>query len=116
MKFNVRKEGKISIVALSDQVNASNSIELTKILKNEISEGCKFIVLDFSKTTLIDSSGISAILVAQNKISPVEGKILISGCSNSIMKIFILIGFKNVFDFFTTVPEALSSISPEHLK
>ncbi len=88
MDFEIRQDNQtatiLSQVEKLDITNASGlKAELVLLNKN----GVNSIILDLSKTRYCDSSGLSAILIANRLCKDGNGKFILSGLQPNVMKI-----------------------------
>lgn len=76
----------------------------TKTIRSEIDEqyaaaGVRDIILDFSKVSFVDSSGIAVVMGRYNMVKKMNGNIAICGCSEYMRNILFMSGI------FTIVKE-----------
>lgn len=66
----------------------------------------KNLIIDLSKVTLMDSSGIGLIIGRYRMLTPVGGKVAISGGNNAVRKVVDLSGIKRIIPCFNSAEEA----------
>ena len=95
-----KKEGGNSVLILNEgRIDLTNSHLLKEKLQLFCEEGHKFIALDFSFVTGIDSLGLGALLVFQKKIKECGGELrIINITSDYIRKMFKMIHLYKVID------------------
>lgn len=69
----------------------------------------KYLVLDFSKVTFMDSSGIGMILGRYRKMGEQAGNMAIAGCSKTIRNILNMAGIFSILDYFDSKVEAVAN-------
>lgn len=109
MRMHTTQEGDSRIVAPLEDIDQNTSPGLEKELKSAIAAGCQKIILDFSRVTYIESSGIGAIVRAHRLIKERGGAIVLGGCNESMQKIFKLVNFQRYFKITGSLEEALEA-------
>ncbi|AFH48083.1 Anti-anti-sigma regulatory factor [Ignavibacterium album JCM 16511] len=112
MNFETRKIGDITIFKLNEQrLDTNISVllkgEFTKILK--VDEVKKFII-DLSQVESCDSSGLSAILVANRIISSTGGQIRLASPSEKVLSLIKITQLDRVLTVTNTVEEAIEQL------
>jgi len=75
MNFSVDPQGQIVVVSTEvEKLDASNAPELKAHFLQLNKVGTNYIVLDMSKTKYCDSSGLSAVLIANRLCKDTNGK------------------------------------------
>ena len=92
-------------------INASNAPELKAELvllnKNNINN----IIIDMSKTKYCDSSGLSAILVANRLCKDTSGKFALCGLQDNVQKLIEIAQLDKVLIIAKSESEAIESLS-----
>ena len=105
------------IFSLTDKIYSDVSEQLEQQLFLAIDNGAKYIVLDCTRLDQIDSSGLSAIIVAIKKITKErQGEILSFGQNPSIMTVFELTKLDRFVHNFNDLEEAERFIKVKLLK
>lgn len=112
MDFSVTHENGTAIVQVNvERLNASNAsglkAELVLLNKNSVNN----IVIDMSKTKYCDSSGLSAILVANRLCKDTNGKFVLSGLQENVMKLIQIAQLDKVLNLAASKDEALAQIA-----
>ncbi|MEY5000459.1 MAG: hypothetical protein RLZZ211_495 [Bacteroidota bacterium] len=88
MNFSVDPQGQIVVVSTEvEKLDASNAPELKAHFLQLNKVGTNYIVLDLSKTKYCDSSGLSAVLIANRLCKDTNGKFAITGLQPSVLKL-----------------------------
>ena len=111
MKYSVNKHEKYSLIQLDEE---KLDTILAPVLKTELvtfnAEGVKNIILDLSKVKYVDSSGLSAILVA-NRLSNNDGGIFIlTGVNHHVEKLIKISQLDTVLNVLPTNAEAIDAV------
>lgn len=100
MDYKVEKKDKYVVVSTTaTKLNTSNAPDLKSEFVLITNEGVKNIILDLSSCEYCDSSGLSAILVANRLCEQLEGKFVITGLQpevDSLIKISLLDTILNI--------------------
>ena len=100
-------EPDITVIEIAGRITLgreSSQIEAT-ILK-VLNEGVRKLVVDLSKVTYIDSTGIGIIAYCFGKISQMEAQASVSGATGLVMEVFKLTRLESVIRFFPDVASA----------
>jgi len=111
MKYSVNKHEKYNLIQLDEE---KLDTILAPVLKTELvtfnAEGVKNIILDLSKVKYVDSSGLSAILVA-NRLSNNDGGIFIlTGVNHHVEKLIKISQLDTVLNVLPTNAEAIDAV------
>lgn len=109
MRMHTTREGDSFIVAPLEDIDQNTSPLLEKELKTAIGDGCRKLILDFSRVTYIESSGIGAIVRAHRLMKERGGAIVLGGCNESMQKIFKLVNFQRYFKITGSLNEAMEA-------
>ncbi len=112
MSFQIDKTDKYTIIKLLAEKLDSN---LAPSLKSELvvisTDGAKNIIIDLSDTRYCDSSGLSAILVANRLCKNSQGAFILSGLQDSVKKLISISQLDTILNITTTVDEAKEMLS-----
>ena len=112
MDFTVSQENGTAVVKTNvEKLNASNASELKAELvllnKNSINN----IVIDMSKTKYCDSSGLSAILVANRLCKDTNGKFILCGLMPNVQKLIEIAQLDKVLVLADSEKDALAILA-----
>ena len=117
MKFSVDKQEKYSLISLNEEKLDSS---ISPLLKSEFitmnAEGFRNIILDLSKTVICDSSGLSAILVANRLCSGDEGIFILTGLTEHVSKLVKISQLDSVLTILPTIAEAIDNVFMHELE
>lgn len=107
MSFQIEKTDKYTIIRLEAEKLDSN---LAPALKSELvvlnTDGVKSIVIDLSQTRYCDSSGLSAILVANRLCKNSNGIFVLTGLQEPVKKLISISQLDTILNITATLPEA----------
>ncbi|MFO7524896.1 MAG: STAS domain-containing protein [Ignavibacteriaceae bacterium] len=112
MNFETKKIGDVTVFRLNEKrldTNISGLLkgEFTMLLK---AEGVNKLVIDLSEVESCDSSGLSAILVANRILSSNAGQIRLSAPSEKVYSLIKITQLDRVLPVTLTVDEALEQL------
>lgn len=107
MNFKVEKREKYTSITVSvEKLDGSISPDLKSEFVIANSNGEKNIILDMSATRYCDSSGLSAILVANRLCNSANGSFVICGIQPSVMKLISISQLDTILKITPTFSEA----------
>ncbi|MDX2361795.1 MAG: STAS domain-containing protein [Crocinitomicaceae bacterium] len=112
MDFAVNQDNGTAVVKVNvERLNASNAsglkAELVLLNKSSVNN----IVIDMSNTKYCDSSGLSAILVANRMCKDTNGKFVLCGLMPNVQKLIEIAQLDKVLTIVASEDEAKASIS-----
>ena len=105
MKIAVKKEGDVSIVMASGEIDAVTCGELQEGLDGLINGGGTRIVLDLADVTYISSAGLRVILSTAQKLYG-NGAFAISRTTENVRSILEMVGLASIISICDTLDEA----------
>lgn len=113
MNYELNKVDEVSIFKLNEKrldTNISGLVkgEFTLLLKVE---GVNKLIIDLSAVETCDSSGLSAILVANRIITTNDGKLVLASPSEKVLSLIRVTQLDRVLTICKTTKEALQEIS-----
>jgi anti-sigma B factor antagonist len=97
------------IVALEGEIDLHRSPEVKETLEPLIAKRVPRILLDFSKVTYIDSSGLAAMIETLQRIQSYGGKFAMFGLRDSVRSVFHIARLDQIFSLFPDEAAALAS-------
>ena len=111
MNFETTQEKNQAVVKTKvDKLDASNASELKAELVLLNKNGVNNIVIDLSETRYCDSSGLSAILTANRLCKDTNGKFVLCGLKDNVMKLIQIAQLDKVLSISENQKEALEVI------
>ena len=118
MNFQVIKnENIVTIVTLSDKLTNILASEFRETFEKLINEGDRYFIIDLTHVEYMDSSGLGAIIAANNMLKDNltktgdKGKIVISNINARVKTIFSIFHMEIVLEFFNTREDAIKYLS-----
>lgn len=112
MNFKVVKKPNYSIISSEvDKLNAINSPELKEVIMSENKDNVSHLIIDLSKTSYCNSSGLSAILSANRLCKNSNGKFILTGLQPNVRKMIEIAQLHRVFTITESLVQAEELIS-----
>ena len=111
MKYSIDKQEHYNLIQINeDKLDTIVAPELKSEFVKINAEGVKNVVLDLSSVKYIDSSGLSSVLVANRLCDNSNGKLIITGVTDHVMKLLKISQLDSVLTLLKTIEEARDSI------
>jgi anti-sigma B factor antagonist len=99
------------VISLSGEVDLYTAPEFKQELLDAIANGAKEVVVDFSRTTFIDSTTLGVLVGGVKRLRTNDGQLSLVCSDRNITKIFEITGLDRVFTIYPTRDEAVSTIT-----
>jgi anti-sigma B factor antagonist len=113
MNFDIDTEqldGDAYVISLSGEVDLYTAPDFKQQLLEVIGQGGKDVVIDFSKTTFIDSTTLGVLVGGVKRLRPNGGQLSLVCADRNITKIFEITGLDKVFPIYDSRDEAVAQI------
>ncbi len=94
------------VVEVGAALDFRSAERFKRLLRERIDGGTRHVVLDFSDTTVLDSSGLGAIFSLYRALSPLGGTIAFANVSEAVRLVVRLTRIDRVFPQFNSVQAA----------
>jgi anti-anti-sigma factor len=111
MEIKTREEGQVIIIALEGEVDISVTELVREKFNKLVDERKKVILVDMTKVSYIDSSGLGLLVETMQAMEKYSGEIKLYSLSSDVQKVFELTRLNKFFDIFNTEKEALGSLA-----
>ena len=91
----MRSEGETAIVFAADYLNKLSGELIERECKRQLSAGCKTIVVNFSKTKIVNSIGVSILLGVIDSASSFRARVVFSELNDETVELFEILGLTN---------------------
>ena len=102
-------QNRPNVLPLEGDINLYVSPAVTESLNAMIKKKPERIVIDLSRATYIDSSGVAALILAMQEVEAYGGKFFSSGLQETLRSIFEISRLERVFRIFPDVDTALAA-------
>lgn len=111
MKFSVDKSDKFWAITLEEnKLDARIAPDLKSEFTIMSNRGIRNIILDLSKVSFVDSSGLSAVLLGQRTCKNMGGIMVLCGVKDSVMKVLKIAHLDENLDILPTLDEAIECV------
>jgi anti-sigma B factor antagonist len=110
MGFSQSRDGSgVTVVKVEGQLVVGNRQELKDLVFAALDKGDRRILVDFSQTGYIDSSGLGALVSISKRVREAGGELRLSGLNEDLRSLFELTKLDTLFAIAETPQQALSS-------
>ena len=110
MGFNQTKDRSgVAVVQVEGQLVVGNRQELKDLVQAALDSGERRLLIDFSQTGYIDSSGLGALVSISKRIREAGGDLRLSGLNEDLRSLFELTKLDTLFSIAETPQQALAS-------
>lgn len=107
MKFTVDKEGGLAVFHLHEtRLDSANAAEAKSEFLILTQSNIEVLILDLSEVTFCDSSGLSAILLAERQLRERDGGIIVVDAHGKVRSLFEIAKLMDIIPLVATVDEA----------
>jgi anti-sigma B factor antagonist len=109
MSFSVRKDPRgVIVLGVDGQLIVGNRHELKQKVMDALDVGERKIVIEFTNTGYIDSSGLGALVSLSKKIRDQGGELKLAGLNEDLRTLFELTKLDTLFTIADTAEQALA--------
>ena len=98
-----------NVLPLEGEIDLHVSPEVAELLRTMIAKKPKIVVVDLTKVTYFDSSGLAVLIEGMQNVQEYGGKFALAGVQESVQNIFDLARLDQVFQIFPDVDSALAA-------
>jgi anti-sigma B factor antagonist len=110
MAFHQTKDASgVAVVQVEGQLVVGNRQELKDLVQAALDRGDRRLLVDFSRTGYIDSSGLGALVSISKRIREAGGELRLSGLNEDLRSLFELTKLDTLFAIAETPQQALAS-------
>lgn len=110
MGFQVSKQDDVTVVDVEGQLIVGNRQELKQKILEELENGDRKFVIDFSNTGYIDSSGLGVLVSLSKKIREQGGELRLANLNEDLRTLFELTKLDTLFRIADSRAEALEGL------
>lgn len=103
------RTGLALVLQVAGKVDGETAPDLERAFQRWIAPADRNLILDLSRLEYISSAGLSTVLGAGKTLDRQGGRMLISGPSERLKRIFVFSGLDSLFPMFATTEAALTS-------
>lgn len=111
MKYSVDKQEKYTLLKLDEEkLDATISPELKSTFVSMNAEGTQSFIVDLGSVKYIDSSGLSAILIANRLCNEQNGTLVLVSVTEHVMKLIKISQLEGVLNILPTIEEGIDLV------
>lgn len=111
MQYNTDKQDQYTLIKVQEEkLNAHLVPELKSIFVTLNNEGVHSFILDLSDVRYTDSSGLSAILIANRLCNESKGILVLIGVTEHVMKLIAISQLEKILHILPTQEEAVDLV------
>ena len=103
-----KDQSGVAVLQVEGQLIVGNRQELKELVQAALDRGERRILIDFSRTGYIDSSGLGALVSISKRIREAGGELRLSGLNEDLRSLFELTKLDTLFRISPTTAEALA--------
>ena len=103
--------GDVTVLSISGYLDAHTAPEFETAFKNLIQENRYKIVVSLEHLQYISSAGLGVFMGFIEDVRQHDGDIKISQASQKVFKVFDLLGFPSLYEFFDSTEDAVAKYS-----
>ena len=112
MSFSVNHQSEhTTVIRIGEALDFRNAADFKALCQEEVDDGMRNFVLDFSDTGILDSTGLGSIFSLYRKVSPNDGQVVFASVSRPVQVVVQLTRTYKVFRQFPTVEEAREALT-----
>ena len=107
MAFSLRNAGNATVVEVDGQLIVGNRQQLKDLVLDALLDGARRFVVDFTRTSSIDSSGLGVLVSLSKKLREGGGDLRLAGLNEDLQTLFELTKLDTLFQIRSTLEEAM---------
>jgi len=103
------KYGDVVVISVDAELSGDTIQQFRRVVEEQLKGGNLWFVLDFEKTTSMDSVGLETLLWFRDQVETHTGMAKVCALDETCAKIFELTRFDRKFEVFETATDAVKS-------
>lgn len=108
MSFTLARTDDRLLVDVDGQLVVANRQEFKQAVFDEVEQGARLVVVDFTKSAYIDSSGLGALVSLGKRLREIGGDLRLAGLNDDLRTLFELTRLDALFPLYATRADALA--------
>ena len=108
MEINLREKENILLLDVDGEVDLYNAPEIKEVIKEQIDNNKRQIIINLDEVSYIDSSGIGALISSLSNLKKIGGGLKIIHVHDSVKKVFELTKLTSFFEIYDNEDEAIA--------
>ena len=112
MSFDIEpKTQETVVVRIGKALDFRNAADFKTTCQEQVREGIRNFILDFSETGILDSTGLGSIFSLYRQVSPLNGQVVFASVSRPVQVVVQLTRTYKVFRQFPSVDAAQEAMA-----
>lgn len=107
MNINTEKQGSVTIMTLSGNLDATTTDLVTEKVTAELGDDNTKMVIDLSGVEFMSSSGLRSILASAQDARTKGGDLRLAGANKNVKRVLDFSGFTKIMKYYDTVEAAV---------
>lgn len=108
MSFTLARTDDRLIVDVDGQLVVGNRQEFKQAILDHVDQGVRVVIIDFTHSAYIDSSGLGALVSLGKRLRDAGGDLRLTGLNDDLRTLFELTRLDALFPLFATRADALA--------
>ena len=108
MPFEIETAGDVVVISVVGQLVVGNRQEFKQAVLDEVELGARRILIDFTETGYVDSSGLGALVSLNKRVREVGGELRLAALNEDMRTLFELTRLDTLFRLYASRAEALA--------
>ncbi len=109
MSFTLDRNADVLVVNVDGQLVVTNRQEFKQTILDAVEQGARTVVVDFTKSGYIDSSGLGALVSLSKRVRDAGGDLRLAGLNDDLRTLFELTRLDALFPLYATRADALAA-------
>ncbi len=113
MRISNKREGKIMLLNVQGRVVGDASLELRREINGWLAEipeeEIPYVVLNLSKVSMMDSSGLGVLISSYTSVQKRKGRLVLACLGKGLQNLIAITKLTRVFDIYESEEEAIAS-------
>ena len=109
MAVQVETKNEITVCHIDGEININSSPDIKKAIDRLIVKKTPKIVVNFSKVTYVDSSGLATLVEILKNMRSYGGRLKLTNLSSKVKSLFEITKLEKLFDIMADEEEAIST-------
>lgn len=110
MAVSANKENDVVVLTVSGRLDAEGNAAMEQVVLQALEDGDRRLLFDFENLDYINSSGLRVLIMAYQRLKPLEGRVGICSIRDYIQEIFEISGYNRIFAIFPDRAQGLAAL------
>lgn len=108
MSFTLDRTDDLLLVIVDGQLVVANRQEFKQAILDGLEQGARLVVVDFTRSPYIDSSGLGALVSLSRRLRDAGGDLRLVGLNDDLRSLFELTRLDQLFPLYATRDDAVA--------